>query len=294
MTKSFYFGVIDCVRNLAPLMGARFRSYSQKEWLLLKSSTEARAMKRYLVLIILFAGDSAYPQDGGALGFDNDVPFPGATKFEELAQRQDGVPADIAKVREEQMLRSRNEDVEINIRDEGLTSLSLLAAVPREFRDVEISNESDLVDILDRLYPYYGFTGTESLEVRNKRQDDETTYYMLNENINGIPTSYSLNVLVNNSNNRIGAFLGTLRIDRGFQPGHMFTEHEALEKVREYIARSGKVFDVQEDPSSSLYYDAWGGEGGIAPWWRIRVHGISYYVSPSGEVDQSSGASEVR
>lgn len=245
-------------------------------------------MKKYLMLAICIISGSAYSQEGAP-----DASVNGTTS-EDLAQSQSNFPVDIADVRENQMLRGRNGDVRINFRDEGLTSLSLLIGVPTEFRTMEISNENALKSVIEGIYPYYGFTGSESLELKDKRQDSDTAFYTFTQKINDIPTKYEINVQVSNRDNHISGFVGTLRIDRGFASEHVLTEQEALVRVHDYLNLNGKTFDANEDASAVLYYDSWGEDGGIAPWWLIKMYGNPYFVDPKGEVDESSGITEVK
>jgi hypothetical protein len=205
-----------------------------------------------------------------------------------LAQQNSVLADTLKKIRASQLSLSRTEEVQIKIYDEGLTSRSAIEAVPREFRQYEINDESDIIKLLPDLYRYYGFSGTESLGYDQRRRDTDSTFYTFQEKINGISTSNQLTVEVGNTNKKIRRFNGVVLLDRGFDKAHKLSDREAAEKLRIYFAQKGKCGSSSEGYSASLIYRSWGVDGGIAPWWLIR-NSIPEpcYVDPNGDVEEA-------
>lgn len=76
-----------------------------------------------------------------------------------------GVPQKIHELRAAQARLAVESDIIIRVKDEGMHSSTMISrGVPLELRDKIIATENDLIDLLDELYLYYGFTGTETLE----------------------------------------------------------------------------------------------------------------------------------
>ncbi len=196
---------------------------------------------------------------------------------------------DVDVIRQNQRALAQAENVEIVTRDDGLLSLSRLEGVPAELAQIEVRNESDLLEIIDELYPYYGFSGSESLEYKDKMPMSSVTLYLFEEKINGLATPYEIRVEVDLSN-RIRNFYGVLVMDRGFESTHILTEQAAVATALRYLVQRSKPHNPNGTHSAQLYYQAWGDEGGVAPWWRVRIDGAEYcFIAPNGEIDNISG-----
>ncbi len=213
------------------------------------------------------------------------------------------LPEDLAAIRASQARLAGEQDVEIRFIDTAERSASSLDGVPAEFRDEIIQTEYDLIGLFDRLYPYYGLTGTETLEFQNAYQVFEDMRYHFREYIDGIATNQLFHIDVDLESKRIQDLSLWLYMDRDLPRQPAMSETEAIEralcfvdKVREF-RNEEYVADGAHDVE--VVYETWGEEVALIPVWRVtpaRIRGNSGYnedftIMPGGIVRRGAVSS---
>src|SRR5688572_6036871 len=206
-----------------------------------------------------------------------------------------GVPPEIHEIRAVQGRLAVESGIDIRVKDEGRRSSTMITGgVPIEMRDKIISTEHDLIDLLDELYPYYGFTGSETLEFQRGYRVFSDMQYQFLEYIDGIETSVMFTVLVDIQTRKISWFRGWLELDRDLDPTPALSKREAIDialcVVQESDQFRAEGYWLDGPHEAEVVYEGWG--EGLAPSWRVTLappEGSagawteSFAIGPNGE-----------
>jgi hypothetical protein len=187
------------------------------------------------------------------------------------------LPEDLAAIRASQTRLASEQDVGINFLDTAKRSASSLDGVPAEFRDEPIESEHDLLSLFDRLYPYFGFTGTETLELQSAYQVMEDMQYLFREYIDGIPTNQLFTIKVGIESKRLSDFNYWLYMDRNLSRQPEMSEAEAVERALCFADKLAEEFqggwavDADGAHEVSIVYETWGEEPVLIPVWHVSL-----------------------
>lgn len=118
-------------------------------------------------------------------------------------------PAATRVIRQAQLEQAAKGAITLRFSDVGQRSETSLDGVPLELSNLRVESQDDLIGVIDVLYPYYGFRGTESLvfyernEVRTGTSEPRRPAYTFREDIDGIPTNHFVIVIVHSETKRI-------------------------------------------------------------------------------------------
>jgi hypothetical protein len=225
------------------------------------------------------------------------------TVFAQAGLAVDDSDLQLATVREEQLGLATRAGVVLFTRDEGLKSVSRIATVPAEMQSFFVANEGDLVPHIPELYPYFGFTGSETLQFTERRTSlDGSNIFEFQQYIDGIPVAMYVDVWVNPKTLLVDRINGYAAIDRGFERTPEVPEETAIALVMQYIGRDRNY----EQESSRLVtdtqvtYQSWGEDGALTAIWEVKLsmdngRGLepaeSFLVSNKGEVISTTSTS---
>lgn len=211
------------------------------------------------------------------------------------------LPPDLAAIRAAQAELAARQDVVIGFLDEATRSLSRVDGVPFEFRAEAIETEHDLIALLERLYPYYGFSGTETLEFINTVTGFGTIQYLFRQHIAGIPTSQLFTIHVDQQSKRIQRLNLWLHMDRDLARVPAMSEQEAIDVA---LCFAGRAPDKQREEyiadgrhELDVVYQNWQ-DNALIPVWHVRlesavadanVEGLA--IMPGGVVSRDSRSS---
>lgn len=187
-----------------------------------------------------------------------------------------GVPEAVLQLREHQARLAAEAGITIRVKDEGQrSSTMIIEGVPDALRDAIIANEYDLISLLDEVYPYYGFTGSESLEFTYSGQIFDDIAYSFVEYIDGIQTPVLFDIFVNPQTRRINRFRGWLELDRDLERSPSITEQEAVNVaicvVQEYDQFRPDNFQLDGPHEVDVVYRHWGWDGALTPFWKVTL-----------------------
>jgi hypothetical protein len=232
---------------------------------------------RWLLLAFVMATPHVHAQDGAGEG-------PGAQR----AERWHELPAELAAIRARQAELQATTGVELRMRDEGLRSMTGIKGVPPEFRDLVVRQVEDLEQRIEDLYPYLGFSGSESLALqRSITPDSGQHHHYFHQRINGIGLTNDIVVSVLASTGRVVDVTGNVQLDRGFRSTHALDETQALALVRQYARNVAGFVDLVENPRDEavLLYRTWGEGQALEPWWAVHLYLMNtWLVDPGGVI----------
>lgn len=201
------------------------------------------------------------------------------------------LPDSLREIRRRQDALYRSEGLLIGYTDEGNRSLSSLGSVPAELEGRRFRDAQAVAAMIDELYDYLGFCGSESLVLQHSAPNmapvDRRVRFL--ELINGIPTESTFTVELDDAGG-VYRFIGSVLLDRGHASRPALSEQQALVAASRYaIEQEGRPVDSADGNSkSSLLYRTLRDPQGLLPWWYVEVGGVgSYYVGPEGEVENA-------
>lgn len=203
-----------------------------------------------------------------------------------------GLPLELAAIRVRQAALQATTGVQLRTSDVRQRSLTGIRGVPPEFRDLVVRHRADLEQRIGDLYPYLGFSGTESLRWRNSITPDAGHHrHNFQQFINGMGLVNHIMILVQVSTGQVVDVTGSVQLDRGFSSRHAVDAEQALALVRQYAAREAGVAEVDADPRDEavLLYREWGEEQVLAPWWAVHLYlGNSWLIDPDGVIQDGT------
>src|SRR5690606_7036306 len=144
----------------------------------------------------------------------------------------DSLPDILRRTRDSQSDLAVSQGVEIRSNDEGMRSVSSIFGVPGSILNEVVASKDDMIAVIELLYPYFGFKGTEELEYKGQAGN----VYHFRELINDIPTQYTISVHVDPESYQILRIIGVAAIDRGFDSEPVMSEQEAIQAVMQYLS----------------------------------------------------------
>ena len=204
---------------------------------------------------------------------------------------------DLARIREQQDALSESTGVAITYRDFENRSTSTMAGVPLELRSMVIHEPEDLISLLPRIYPYYGFTGTESLRYE-QTITSVVNGYVFREYIRDIATPFLLSIWVDADSNLIQKLNGNLVLDRDYGVLPVQSPAEAVNLVLEAIRKRELSWDQEYRMNGNhrveVVYRLLRDTQTLAPIWKVSVERNTesaatnryqeYFVNPDGNV----------
>lgn len=209
------------------------------------------------------------------------------------------LPPDLAQIRALQERLEVEQDVGIRYLDEVSRSTSNLNGVPLEFREERIETEHDMLALLDRLYVYFGFSGSESLELESAYPgfDPGSMQFNFREYIAGIPTSQIFTIHTD-SEMKLSHFPGWLYLDRDLPREPAMSRQDAIDTVLcflEYHGWLGTSYVADGPHDVERVYETWGRDLALIPVWRVtparkdpRSSGEAFAVMPGHVVQRSA------
>lgn len=182
--------------------------------------------------------------------------------------------------------------------DIGGKSATRLDGIPPELADRTIATRYDIESLIEELYPYYGFTRSETLVYVDETEAMGQKQYLFREFIDGIETSEFVSVYVNSQTRQIAEIRGEPQIKRDLGRMPRLSESEALDLVigftRDNQLINAEVYDFNGSHSVDIVYRNWGRDRALVPFWHISLalsdgvpEGLiapNFYVAPNGEV----------
>lgn len=188
------------------------------------------------------------------------------------------LPPKIQAIRASQRMLAEDQRVSIVETGERGRFLTSIRGVPSEFRDIEFTDDQQLIDaVVPGIYRYYGFTNAESLRFTEKRMLMGDLGYTFDQYINGIKTGGTLSVILDPETRQIVRFQGALDINNDFDVEPRINKENAINSALEFIAAQGDqiegIYKTDEMAlvRSEIVYVAWEGAEGLQPVWRIGL-----------------------
>lgn len=204
------------------------------------------------------------------------------------SQRQRELPVELAAIRARQVELQAATGVELHMLDDGRRSVTRIQGVPPEFDELEIRSPAELQPWIEVLYPYLGFSGTESLVFRQAITPDSSPHsYYFGQTINGMALINQVVVHVNVDSGKVLAVRGNVQLDRGFAAAHALDAAAAMALVREFARSDAGLPELAENPrdEANLLYREWGADQALAPWWAVHLYGVnSWLIDPEGMI----------
>lgn len=233
--------------------------------------------RRWLLLAFMIVIAQVHAQDAAEAGLDA-----------QRDARWRDLPAELAAIRARQAELQATTGVELRMRDEGRRSISGIRGVPPEFRDLVVRRVEDLEQRIEDLYPYLGFSGTESLALGKSITPDGGMHrHYFHQRINGIGLTYYISVYVNASTGQVFDVTGNVQLDRGFASTHALDEAQALALVRQYAKNEAGIANLVENPRDEavLLYREWGEDEVLEPWWAVHLYLTNtWLIDPDGVI----------
>lgn len=203
---------------------------------------------------------------------------------------------DINSIRDNQKKVAAENDVTISFNNFDARFVSGIEGIPLPLRNLTFSTKEDIIEIIDVLYPYYGFQGTESLVFDSKSNISGNDSYIFREYINDIESPEFINIIVSTNSGRITSIRGTLTIDSGFEVLPSISQEESKSIVYSHIQNSEETEIAGLNISNfdaEITYRSWGTSKSLEPVWKIypdisMADYFYYWVDPQGIVHGSS------
>lgn len=218
------------------------------------------------------------------------------------------VPTELRPIRSMQLEMAEKADIHLKISEKEGMSATGIVGVPSELRDFPVYDENAAEIVLEALYPYYGFTDSESLKLKGSRDAGGQIIYDAEQYINGYPTGRLLEVWVQKKTFTIIRFSGFLSIDKGLPTQSNIKKEEAIDLVLtaiqedrikdSYLANDRAELDLKGEVKTRLFYRETKISRALSLWWGVGIPlkdpskyeggNIThqwYRVPPSGEVE---------
>lgn len=210
------------------------------------------------------------------------------------------LPPEISEIRSSQKALAAVVGIEIHQFDVGQRSSSRLAGVPPEFRNQHISDEADLITLIDKLYPYYGFRGSETLHYQDQSDVWGRTRYQFLEFIDGIETPLVVTFHVDNQTGRVIEIRGGAQIDRNLDRTPELSAQQTIDIAIRYVRQSeqinAEIYDLNGAHDTSIVYRSWGPDNVLTPHWQVELAPYNgalvianprFFIGPTGQVETS-------
>ena len=183
------------------------------------------------------------------------------------------IPDTVKKIRLKQQFLEHSTGVMIKQFNQGKRSSSSLGNIPPELEDTIINDERDLEEYLKILYPYYGFSETESLRYAYKENHGNETAYIFYQYIRDVRTNLTLSIWVDIETFMISRLQGALVIDRDLERTHAMDANVAIKHVINYVLKNydSQRFNLKGEHMASLVYRQWGEDSVLTPWWQVEI-----------------------
>jgi hypothetical protein len=187
------------------------------------------------------------------------------------------MPEAVQEIRKQQVIAAEAADIVVSFNDAGMRSATGLRGIPRQFRDLMIKNEQDLLERIEELYPLFGFRRTETLRFVRKteiapgfRNTGYIQYYFA-EYISDIPTNQFIVVEVDEVTGIIFGIDGSLLLDRGFPRASIVSQSDAIACGLAYIRDKGweESYRMDGNHRAEKVFD-WDGRS-LEPWWDVYI-----------------------
>ncbi len=191
---------------------------------------------------------------------------------------------EMQRVRDEQTQLAQQQDVDIRRIDRGRLMASGMngLSVPLEFRDLVILDQYDMEQVIERLGPYYAFTGAESLILLEAGPGMGSIDYRYRELIDGIETPQTIRIFVDPGSHKITSIGGNLISDNDIDRVPALSEHEAIAAVLAHIAQGGSKtnpddklnpadYQVDGRHYAEVVYVSAGEDNALQPSWRVHI-----------------------
>jgi hypothetical protein len=193
-------------------------------------------------------------------------------------------PAEIDAIRNKQMELASAAGIEIMFADVGQRSETWLDVVPPDLLGPRIESEYDLLGVIENLYPYYGFSGTEVLtfyqrsELRPLHGRREKMEYTFREDIDGIPSNQFIFITGDAETKRLEGISGSPHIDRDLERIPRMTSRQAIDSATAWV-RSGRnpdfgpiaTLNLDGPHKATVVYEAWGEDRALTPVWVVEL-----------------------
>ena len=210
------------------------------------------------------------------------------------------ISEEVFRIREDQLRLARQDNAVLQITDSSARSMTRINQLPDILRNMTINNELDAESAVRNLYPYFGFTGTESLELERETYTAFEEVYVFRQYIADLRTDYFISVYVSKEDWQIERILGNTIIDREYDRTPGLDEEVAisaairLARQKEEDYGRGPIYRLDRNQIyTEIEYRSWGENYQLEAVWAVYlpVRNPSnpdftherYRVNPSGE-----------